>query len=65
VFFGHLVADSLQFDGSQVPPEDVADLTITVVSAEVEPASAQDQFPQWSNFTELTSITQGKPGGSA
>lgn len=53
----------LQFDGSEVPVEDVADLTVTVVTAEVEPASSADEFPEWSNFTKLTRITHGKPGG--
>ncbi|KAK6385189.1 hypothetical protein LTR65_009590 [Meristemomyces frigidus] len=53
------------FDGTQVPAEDVADLTISVVSAEVQPACAKDEFPQWGDFTVLTSVTQGKPGGCA
>ncbi|KAK5135710.1 hypothetical protein LTR08_004696 [Meristemomyces frigidus] len=53
------------FDGTQVPVGEVADLTITVVGAEVEPAAAADQFPRWGDFTELTTITQGKPGGCA
>ena len=52
-----------QFDGSDVPAENVADLKITVVSAQVKPAASDDQFPQWSDFTELTRITRGKPGG--
>ena len=54
---------NLQFDGTEVAVGDVADLRVTVFSAEVEPASSEDQFPQWSNFTLLASITQGKPGG--
>ena len=59
------LTDCFQFDGTQVPIGDVADLTITVVGAEVEPAAAADQFPQWGDFTELTTITQGRPGGCA
>lgn len=51
------------FDGTEIPPEDVADLTVTVVTAQVKPAASEDQFPQWSDFTKLTRITQGKPGG--
>ncbi|KAK5684305.1 hypothetical protein LTS10_004172 [Elasticomyces elasticus] len=51
------------FDGSRIPLEDIGDLTITVVSAEVEPASATDQFPTWGDFSVLTSITKGKVGG--
>lgn len=51
------------FDGTEVPAEDVADLIVTVVTAQAKPASSADQFPQWSDFTKLTRITQGKPGG--
>ncbi len=51
------------FDGTQVPAEDVADLTITVITAMVQPAASIDQFPRWSNYTELTNITQSKVGG--
>jgi tyrosinase len=51
-------------DGGQVPIEQLAnDLTVTVVTAEVQPATADDNFPVWGQFTELTNITQGKPGG--
>ena len=51
------------FDGSEIPAEDVADLTVTVVTAQVKPAASVDEFPQWSDFVPLNSITQGKPGG--
>ncbi|KAK0795438.1 hypothetical protein LTR02_007053 [Friedmanniomyces endolithicus] len=51
------------FGGSEIPVEDVADLSITVVSAEVEPASAADEFPIWGDFTVLTNVTEGRPGG--
>ena len=51
------------FDGTEVPAEDVADLMVTVVTAQARPASSIDQFPQWSDFTKLTRVTQGKPGG--
>jgi tyrosinase len=51
------------FDGTQIPAEDVADLTVTVVTAQVKPAVSADEFPTWSNFVKLTHITQGKPGG--
>lgn len=51
------------FDGSEIPAEDVADLTVTVVTAQVKPAVSADEFPQWSAFKKLTHITQGKPGG--
>lgn len=49
--------------GTEVPAEDVADLTVTVVTAQVKPAASADEFPQWSDFVQLTHITQGKPGG--
>jgi tyrosinase len=52
-----------QFDGTQIPVEDLADLTITVITAKMQPAASEDQFPEWSDFTKLTRITQGKPGG--
>ena len=51
------------FDGTRTPAEDVADLTVTVVTAQVKPAASADEFPTWSNFVKLTHITQGKPGG--
>ncbi|KAI7302472.1 Di-copper centre-containing protein [Hortaea werneckii] len=53
------------FDDNQIKPEELADLTVSVVSALVEPASQEDDFPRWTDFKELTSITQGKPGGCA
>lgn len=52
-----------QFDGTQVPISNVQDLEITVISAQVQPATEADEFPQWGEFTKLTRITQGKPGG--
>ncbi|KAK3069943.1 hypothetical protein LTR53_011321 [Teratosphaeriaceae sp. CCFEE 6253] len=52
-----------QFDGAQIPLTSIGDFTITVVSAEVEPASASDQFPTWGDYTVLSDVTQGKLGG--
>lgn len=52
-----------QMDGTTVDANDVADLAVTVVSAQVQPPAAENQFPSWHNFTELTSITYGRPGG--
>ena len=54
-----------QFDGTPIAAGDVADLTVTVISAEVEAAASIDEFPSWSNFEKLTRITRGKPGGCA
>lgn len=53
----------VKFDGTPVSASNVADLTVTVVSAEVQPAVEIDQFPTWTNFEELTRITRGKAGG--
>jgi len=52
-----------QFDGSEVPPDQATGLEVTVVSAEVEPAVSDDEFPRWGAFTPLTGITRGRPGG--
>lgn len=51
------------FDNTAVAPEDVADLMVTVVTAQVKPAASSDEFPDWGDFVQLTRITQGKPGG--
>ncbi|KAK5114494.1 hypothetical protein LTR62_002429 [Meristemomyces frigidus] len=51
------------FDGTGVPTTELADLMITVVSAEVEPAESAEQFPRWGDFTVLTNVTEGKAGG--
>ena len=55
---GQKRADNIsQFDGTLVPVEDLGDLVVTIVSAEVQPASSIDQFPTWSSFTELHQAT--------
>ncbi|KAK3724436.1 hypothetical protein LTR37_001060 [Vermiconidia calcicola] len=51
------------FDDTEVSAEDVADLSVTVVTARVLPAASEDAFPEWSEFAEISSITRGKPGG--
>lgn len=51
-----------QFDGSEAPLDDT-DLSVTVVTAEVQPAASSNEFPKWSNFTELTQITETISGG--
>lgn len=50
-------------DGTVVDPDDVADLEVTVVSAQIQRPAAEDEFPSWHNFTELASVTHGRPGG--
>jgi len=52
----------IQFDGSEAPLEDT-DQSVTVVTAEVQPAASSNEFPKWSNFTELTQITETISGG--
>ncbi|KAH9819777.1 Di-copper centre-containing protein [Teratosphaeria destructans] len=51
------------FDGTRVSPEDLVDFQVEVVGAQASPATSIDAFPMWGNYTSLTSITQGKPGG--
>lgn len=65
---GDYLSDKLQwrigmFDDSDIPAKDVADLAVTVVTAQVKPAASSDEFPEWSDFVPLNRITQGKPGG--
>lgn len=56
-------ANLTQFDGSEVPVEDLSQLTITVLTAQVEPAATNEDFPAWGDYTVLTNVTQGQPGG--
>ncbi|EMC95731.1 hypothetical protein BAUCODRAFT_109268 [Baudoinia panamericana UAMH 10762] len=51
------------FDGVHVPVGNLDGFTVTVVSAEVEAASAPDAFPKWGHHTVLANVTEGKPGG--
>lgn len=50
-------------DGTVLDPADVSDLSITVMSARVDPAESADDFPSWSDFKEMTAVTEGKVGG--
>ncbi|SMQ51746.1 unnamed protein product [Zymoseptoria tritici ST99CH_3D7] len=51
------------FDNVEVDLNDVADLSITVVSAEVTPPTCESEFPSRGNFTLLTHITKDRVGG--
>jgi tyrosinase len=57
------LANALQFDGVEVDMNNVGDLSITVVSAEVTPPATEDAFPEYNNFTQLTQITKDRLGG--
>ncbi|KAL2358572.1 common central domain of tyrosinase-domain-containing protein [Cryomyces antarcticus] len=48
---------------TEVPRNAVPDLAVSVVSAQVKPASSHNDFPQWGDFTVLAGITDGRPGG--
>lgn len=51
------------FDGTEVPVENVPDLSISVVKAQVQPAGALDEFPTWGQVTALVDVTAGRVGG--
>lgn len=50
-------------DGTILDAANVSDLSITIVSARVNPAVNDDDFPSWSDFRELKAVTEGKVGG--
>ena len=55
-----------QVDGTEVPAAQVPDFTIAVVSTEVLPPTAANEFPTWSdNYTVHDKVTDTKPGGFA
>lgn len=58
----HACTNGRQFHATAVACEDVADLSITIISADVRPAAADDEFPRWGNFTRLNAF-QGKQCG--
>lgn len=47
------VTDRSQFDATVIPCEGVAGLSVTIVSSEMEPATREDEFPHWGDFTRL------------
>jgi hypothetical protein len=46
-----------------VDAANVAGLTISVVTADVQPAASESEFPVWSTTRVLEGATRGKPGG--
>ncbi len=53
-----------QADGTDVPRDQVPDLKVSVVSAEVTLPTAMDELPVWSDdYTVHVDITDGRPGG--
>ncbi|KAL8967389.1 MAG: hypothetical protein Q9183_002944 [Haloplaca sp. 2 TL-2023] len=50
-------------DDKDVPRDQVADLKISVVTADVQAAEADDQFPVWGDFKVQTDVTNGRPAG--
>jgi tyrosinase len=48
-----------QFDGTEIPIAEVPNLSVTVVGADVTPATKEDQFPHWNNFQSLRRVTDG------
>ena len=52
-----------RYDGTEVPIADVPDLSITIVSSEVQPAKSKDQFPTYGMWQNLPNITYGQAGG--
>lgn len=55
--------DIEKMDGTPVDPAGDADVTITIITQEVQPAGSDHEFPSLSNFQQLDHITRGKAGG--
>lgn len=51
------------YDGTEIAIADVADLSISVVQATVEPATSSDTFPLWGDFVALVNVTANRVGG--
>ena len=52
-------------DDKEVPRDQVPDLKIAVVNANVQAAQADDQFPVWGELKVQHDITNGRPAGLA
>ena len=50
-------------DDKDVPRDQVADLKISVVAANVQAAEADDEFPVWGELKVQHAITDGRPAG--
>jgi len=51
------------YDGTVVSPEDVADLSVSIVISDVQPPANDNELPVWGHFEGLPDITSGKKGG--
>lgn len=47
----------IQFDGTEIPLAEVPNLSVSVIGADVTPATRDDQFPRWANFQSLQRVT--------
>ncbi|CZT14535.1 related to tyrosinase precursor (monophenol monooxygenase) [Ramularia collo-cygni] len=50
------------FNSTAIACEDFTDLSVTVVSSKVLSSVAEDEFPQWGNFTKLNVSQEGQCG---
>ncbi|KAL8704173.1 MAG: hypothetical protein Q9201_002671 [Fulgogasparrea decipioides] len=50
-------------DDKDVPRDQVPDLRVSVVTANVQAAQAADQFPIWGEMKVQTDVTNGRPAG--
>lgn len=50
-------------DGTEIPVSDVPDLSVSVVTAQVQPATSRDAFPKWGAYKNLVNITAARPAG--
>ena len=55
----HSLTKTSQFDGTEIPIAEVPNLPVSVVGADVTPATKEDQFPRWNNFQSLRRVTDG------
>ena len=55
----HSLTKTSQFDGTEIPIAEVPNLSVSVVGADVTPATKEDQFPRWNNFQSLRRVTDG------
>lgn len=55
----HNTNSTSQFDGTEIPLADVPSLSVTIIGADVTPATRDDQFPHWANFRSLDRVTDG------
>ncbi|KAM0718253.1 hypothetical protein Q7P37_006585 [Cladosporium fusiforme] len=48
-----------RFGGTEIPISEVPNLAVSVIGADVTPATREDQFPRWANFQSLQRVTKG------